>query len=124
MANFKVVADSEFIQIDDLRIAPAEADALKAAISFAGAMRDVPTLPPKINYNQFVVEFFEDGSLVVARESGQGGKIHFDFNTVDQLVVAVSNGLGMNLDRKRLSPSPRSVGDVGFNDHPDIIEGY
>ena len=123
MADFKVTADSEHIEVDGFRIAPAEADNLKAAGSFAGSMREVTTLPPQINYCQFVVKFFEDGTLIASRGDGTGGEIKFSFNTVDTLVQTVESALGISVDAKRLSPSPRSVGDPGFLAEGDIIEG-
>ncbi len=123
MAEFKVTADSEVITIDGLTIAPAEADNLKEAISFAGGMKDLPRLPPQIDYKQFVVQFFEDGKLNVFRANGLGGEIVFSFNEVDQLVTAVTSALGISVDRKKLRPSPRSVGDPGFMADGDIIEG-
>jgi hypothetical protein len=123
MADFEVTADSEHIDIDGLRIAPAEADNLKAAVSFAGAMRDVKTLPPSIDYEQFVVQFFEDGTLIVDRADGASGAIKFSFNTVDVLVRTVESALGISVDAKRLRPSPRAVGDPGFMADGDIIEG-
>lgn len=124
MSDFKVTADSEIITIDGLTIAPAEADNLKSAISFAGSMRDVPNLPAKIDFEQFVVRFFENGTLIVNRAAGgESGEIKFSFDTVDQLVVTITSALGVSIDKKRLSPSPRSVGDPGFYDQGDIIEG-
>ena len=121
MADFEVTADSEIITIDGLTLAPAEADNLKAAVSFAGSMRDVSPLPPQIDYVQFVVRFFEDGTLIVNRASGEGGEIKFSFKTVNELVVAVTSAIGISIDRKRLRPSPRSVGDPGFATDGDII---
>jgi hypothetical protein len=123
MADFEVTADSENIVIDGLKIAPAEADNLKSAVAFAGSMREVSNLPPQIDYEQFVVQFFEDGTLIVNRASGVDGKIEFSFNTVDKLVTAVESALGISLDAKRLRPSPRSVGDPGFMADGDVIEG-
>ncbi len=123
MTDFKVTADSELINIDGFTIAPAEADNLKEAVGFAGGMRDLPRLPPQIEFKQFVVRFFEDGELIVNRATGQGGEIVFSFNTVDQLVTTITSALGISVDRKRLRPSPRSVGDPGFMADGDIIEG-
>jgi hypothetical protein len=122
MAEFKTVATSEYIQIDGLRIAPAEADALKAAVSFAGGMRNFPTLPPSINFEQFVVHFNEDGTLVVNRATGPG-EIRFSFDTIDTLILTVAGALETSIDQKRLDPSPRAVGDPGFHDDGDVIEG-
>ena len=122
MAEFKTNATSELITIDGLTIAPGEADALKAAVSFAGGMRDFPGLPPKIDYEQFTVHFHEDGTLVVNRASGPG-EIRFDFNSVDELVLVITNCIGISVDKKRLDPSPRAVGDPGFNTAGDVIEG-
>jgi hypothetical protein len=123
MSDFEVAADSEVITIDSLTIAPAEADNLKEAISVAGGMRDIPRLPPQIDCHQFVVQFFEDGRLIVNRASGEGGAIKFSFQTVDKLVTTVTLALGVSIDRKKLRPSPRSVGDPGFMADGDIIEG-
>jgi hypothetical protein len=123
MADFKVTADSEVITIDGLTIAPAEADNLKEAVSFAGGMRDVSRLPPQIDYKQFIVQFFEDGKLTVFRANGLGGEIVFSFSEVDQLVTTVTSALGVSIDRKKLRPSPRAVGDPGFMADGDIIEG-
>ncbi len=122
MAEFETNATSEFITIDSLTIAPGEADALKSAVSFAGGMRDFAQLPPKIEFEQFTVQFNEDGTLVVTRATGQG-EIRFSFNTVDGLVLVITQLLGMSIDQKRLDPSPRAVGDPGFNTSGDIIEG-
>ena len=123
MADFKIRADSEVINIDDFTISPAEAETLKEAVAFAGSMRDVKALPPHIDYKQFVVRFFEDGTLIVNRATGQGGEIKFSFNTVDTLVVAVTTALGISIDAKRLRPSPRATGQPGFLADGDIIEG-
>ncbi len=123
MAEFKVEADSEVITVDGLTLAPGEAGSLKDAISFAGSMRDVDPLPPQIDYEQFVVAFFEDGTLIVSRASGIGGVIKFSFSNVDQLVAAVTQALEISIDRKKLRPSPRSAGDPGFMADGDIIEG-
>ncbi len=120
MADFKVTADSEVITIEGLTIAPAEAESLRSAISFAGAMQEIPNLPPQIDYEQFVVQFFEDGSLIVSRSNGPGGSIKFSFNTVDQLVVTITSALGISVDAKRLRPSPRAVGDPGFLSEGEI----
>jgi hypothetical protein len=121
MADFEVTADSENITVDGLTIAPAEAAALKAAVSFAGSMRKVENLPHVINYEQFVVQFSEDGTLVVSRASGISGEIRFSFDTVDQLVVTLTSALGISIDRKKLRPSPRATGDPGFNSEGDIM---
>jgi hypothetical protein len=121
MADFKVTADSEVITIEGLTIAPAEAESLSKAVSFAGAMQDIPQLPPQIDYEQFVVQFFEDGALIVSRSNGPGGSIKFSFNTVDQLVVTITSALGISVDAKRLRPSPRSVGDPGFMADGDLV---
>jgi hypothetical protein len=124
MEDFEVIADSENITIDGLTIAPAEADTLKEAIGFAGGMRDLPRLPPQINYRQFVVRFFENGKLIVERAGdGVSGQIEFSFQTVDKLVTTVTSALGISIDRKKLRPSPRAVGDPGFMADGDIIEG-
>jgi hypothetical protein len=123
MADFKITATSELITIDGLTIAPAEADHLKSAVSFAGGMRDFPGLPPKIDYEQFHVHFHEDGTLVVTRAVGQGGDIRFNFDRVDELVLVINQALGISIDKKKLSPSPRCVGDPGFHASGDIIEG-
>jgi hypothetical protein len=123
MADFKVEADSEFIVIDGFRFAPAEADRLKQAVSFAGSMRDLPRLPPEISFEQFTISFFEDGTLTVRRATDVGGEIKFSFNTVDILVTTIESALGISIDRKRLRPSPRSVGDPGFLADADLIEG-
>jgi hypothetical protein len=123
MAKFETNATSELISIDGLTFAPGEAEALKAAVSFAGGMRDFVPLPPKIDFEQFTVHFNEDGTLVVARATGTDGIITFNFNTVDTLILAIAQCLEMSIDKKRLDPSPRAVGDPGFNTSGDIIEG-
>jgi hypothetical protein len=123
MADFEVTADSERITIDGFLFVPGEAEVLKNSISFAGSMRKVSPLPPQISFPPFVVQFFEDGTLVVGRDTLQGGQIKFSFNTVDVLVSVITDALGVSIDRKRLRPSPRSVGDPGFMADGDIIEG-
>jgi hypothetical protein len=122
MAEFKTNATSEVITIDGLTIAPGEAATLKAAVSFAGGMRDFVPLPPKIDFEQFTVHFHEDGTLVVNRATGPG-EIRFNFNTVDDLVLVITRCLDSSIDKKRLDPSPRAVGDPGFNTSGDVIEG-
>ena len=122
MDDFKIEATSEFTQIDGVKTSPAEADALKSAVSFAGGMRDFPQLPPSIEYEQFVVHFNEDGTLIVNRATGPG-EIRLSFDTVDTLILAVAQALETSIDRKRLDPSPRAVGDPGFYDTGDVIEG-
>ncbi len=121
--GFKIEADSEFIDIDNFRIAPGEAEKLQAAVSFAGGMREFPGLPPFIDSHQFRVSFFENGDLEVSRVDGTGTTLKFDFNTIDELVVAVNTALGISVDRKRLNPSPRLSGSLDFFNSGDVIEG-
>jgi hypothetical protein len=117
MAEFEIEADSETIKIDGFEIAPAEGAVLSEAISFAGAMRDIPRLPEKIDFPPFRVFFSEDGTMAVKRVDGSGGVIEFAFNTVDQLLVAVNQAIEISLDRKRLAPSPRvTSGDLYANE--------
>ena len=123
MAEFKVEADSEYIRIDGFSFAPAEAEDVKAAASFAGGMRDFPALPPRIPYKSFVVEFSEDGTLVLSRANGDGKVITFSFNTVDTLILAVDSALGISIDKKRHDPSPRHAGALAMFNTGDIIEG-
>jgi hypothetical protein len=122
MANLEINASSEVIKIDGFSFVPAEAEALKAAISFAGGMRDFPGLPPKIEHGRFIVHFHEDGTLVVSR-SDQPGEIHFSFDTVDKLVTAINSALATSTDLKKLRPSPRHAGSMSMFNHGDIIEG-
>lgn len=123
MAEFKIEADSEHIRIDGFTFAPAEADDVKAAASFAGGMRDFPQLPPRIPYKVFIVDFSEDGSLTLTRASGEGGRIDFSFDTVDQLIIAVDSASGISIDKKRHDPSPRHAGSLDMFNSGDIIEG-
>ena len=123
MAEFKIEADSEHIRIDGFTFAPAEADDVKAAASFAGGMRDFPRLPPQIPYKACVVKFSEDGTLSLARASGEGGVINFSFDTVDQLIIAVGSATGISIDKKRHDPSPRNAGSLSMFNSGDIIEG-
>lgn len=123
MAEFKIEADSETIKIDGFEIAPAEGATLAEAISFAGAMRDFPQLPPQIGFPPFAVEFYEDGALVVKRLNETGEKLKFAFNTVDQLVVAVNQAIEISRDQKRLRPSPRITSSNLFGNEGDVIEG-
>lgn len=123
MAEFKIEADSEYIRIDGFTFSPAEADNVKAAISFAGGMRDFPQLPPRIPYEAFVVDFSEDGTLTLSRSSGQGGAIQFSFETVDALVLAVSTATEVSIDKKRHDPSPRLSGSLDMFNSGDVIEG-
>ena len=123
MADFKIEADSEIITIENLTIAPAEGATLSEAISFAGAMRDIPRLPPQVGFPPFVVNFYEDGSLVVKRADGTGGEIKFAFNTVDELVLAVNSAVEVSRDHKRLRPSPRVTSSNLFGKEGDVIEG-
>jgi hypothetical protein len=121
--GFKIEADSEFIRIDGFTVAPGEADNLKAAVSFAGGMREFPGLPPFIPFEQFKVSFFEDGTLTLERLDGSGSKINFDFDTVDALVIAINTAAEISIDRKRLDPSPRAVGSLDMFNSGDVIEG-
>ena len=121
--GFKVEADSEFIVIDDFKIAPGEADTLKSAVSFAGGMREFPGLPPYIDFVQFRVSFFEDGALKVTRVDGAGATLEFDFNRVDELVLAINTASEISVDRKRLNPSPRHAGSLDMFNTGDVIEG-
>lgn len=123
MAEFKIEADSEYIRVDGFTFAPAEADDVKAAVSFAGGMRDFPALPPRIPYKAFTVTFSEDGTLTLARANGEGGTIGFSFDTVDQLVLAVSTASEISIDKKRHDPSPRHAGSLDMFNSGDIIEG-
>lgn len=121
--GFKIEADSEIIKIDGFQIAPGEAAMLKEAASFAGGMREFPGLPPSIDYEKFRVSFFEDGSLQLSRVDGTGTVLEFDFNRVDELVLALNTAVAISVDRKRLNPSPRSVGSLQMWNTGDIIEG-
>ena len=120
--NFKDKTNSEHIVINGFRIAPAEADDLKSAVSFAGGMREFPVLPPSIPYGRFVVTFNGDGILVVSRD-GSLGEIEFSFDTVDQLVVAINDASQISADQKKLKPAPRATGGLDFFNSGDIIEG-
>ena len=120
--NFKDKTNSEHIVINGFRIAPAEADDLKSAVSFAGGMREFPVLPPSIPYGRFVVAFNKDGTLVVSRD-GSLGEIEFSFDTVDQLVVAINDASQISADQKKLKPAPRATGGLDFFNSGDIIEG-
>jgi hypothetical protein len=121
--GFKIEADSEFIRIDGFQIAPGEADHMKSAVSFAGGMREFKGLPPHIPFEQFKVSFFEDGSLVLERLNGTGSTLKFDFNRVDELVIAINTASEISVDRKRLNPSPRHAGSLDMFNSGDIIEG-
>ena len=121
--GFKIEADSEIIKIDGFQIVPGEAAMLKEAASFAGGMREFPGLPPSIDYEKFKVSFFEDGSLQLSRVDGTGTILKFDFDRVDELVLALNTALAISVDRKRLNPSPRSVGSLQMWNTGDIIEG-
>ncbi len=121
--SFKVEADSEFIRIDGFQIAPGEAETLKNAISFAGGMRDFEALPPSINFVQFKVSFFEDGTLTVGRVDDTGSTLKFSFDTTDELVLSISTASEISIDRKRLNPSPRHAGSLDMWNTGDVIEG-
>jgi hypothetical protein len=123
MADFEIEADSETIKINGFELAPAEGAVLSEAISFAGAMRDLPRLPPQIEFPPFRVSFFEDGTLTVKRVNGTGGEVKFAFNTVDQLLVTVNQAIEISRDRKRLAPSPRVTSGNLYANEGDIIEG-
>ena len=123
MSKFKVKADSEMITIENLLISPNEGAALAEAVSFAGAMRDIPRLPPQIGFPPFVVEFYEDGTMIAKRGDGRGGKIEFAFNTVDELVLAIQSAIDVSKDQKRLRPAPRCNTSNLFGDEGDVIEG-
>ena len=120
--EFTVDTNSEWITIDGVKFAPAEADNLKSAVSFAGGMKDFPSLPPSMPFEQFVVEFNEDGTLRVCR-SGSPGEITFSFDTVDTLILAIQKASEICLDQKRLRPSPRHVGSLDMFNSGDVIEG-
>lgn len=121
--GFKIEADSEFIRVDEFTVAPGEADNLKAAVSFAGGMREFPGLPPSIDYQQFKVSFFEDGTLTLTRVDGTGSTLKFNFDRVDELVLAINTASEICVDRKRLNPSPRHAGSLDMFNSGDIIEG-
>ena len=120
--DYKKQTNSEHIVINGFKIAPAEADDLKSAVSFAGGMREFPVLPPSIPYGRFVVTFNEDGTLVVSRD-GVLGDIEFSFDTVDQLIVAINDASQVSADQKKLKPAPRATGGLDMFNSGDIIEG-
>ncbi len=122
MAEFELDITSEWIIVEGLRFAPAEADNLKSAISFAGGMREFSSLPPSIDFEQFTVQFFEDGTLVASR-TGYPEEIKFDFNTVDTLILAIQKATEICLDQYRLRPSPRHSGSLDMFNSGDVIEG-
>ena len=123
MAEFTVDTNSEWITIEGLTFAPAEADSLKSAVSFAGGMREFSKFPPSIDFEQFTVHFFEDGTLVVSRTTEPGNEIGFSFNTVDTLVLAIQKATNICLDQKRHRPSPRHSGSLDMFNSGDVIEG-
>lgn len=120
---FEIKADSEFIAIDGFKIAPGEADVLKTAISFAGGMREFPSLPERMPFKQFIITFGSDGSILINREEEVQDGIAFDFNSVDELIISITNALGVSIDKKKLSPSPRLVGSLDQFNSGDVIEG-
>ena len=122
MAEFDIDTTSEWITIEGIQFAPAEADSLKSAVSFAGGMKGFPKLPPSIDFEQFTVQFFEDGTLIINR-TGESGQIKFSFDTVDTLVLAIAQAIDISLDQKRLKPSPRHSGSLDMFNSGDVIEG-
>ncbi len=120
--EFSKHTTSEKIVIDDFVISPAEADDLKAAVSFAGGMRGFAVLPPEINYGRFTVHFNEDGTLIVNRDD-KPGEIIFSFDTIDQLILAISAASDISINKKILRPAPRAVGSLSMFNSGDIIEG-
>ena len=82
---------------------------------------DALDIPP---FKQFIITFGSDGSLILDREGALGGEsLGFDFDSIDELIVSVTNALGVSIDKKRLSPSPRSVGSLDLFNSGDVIEG-
>ena len=122
MVEFELDITSEWIIVEGLRFAPAEADNLKSAVSFAGGMREFPGLPPFIEFEQFTVDFNEDGTLVASR-TGYPEKIRFSFDTVDDLILTIQKASEICLDQKRLRPSPRHSGSLDMFNSGDVIEG-
>ena len=122
MVEFTIDTNSEWITVEGLRFAPAEADNLKSAVSFAGGMREFSTLPPSIDFEQFTVQFFEDGTLVVSR-TGYPEEIKFSFDSVDTLILAIQKATEICLDQFRLRPSPRHSGSLDLFNSGDVIEG-
>ena len=122
MVEFIVDTNSEWITIEGVKIAPAVADNLKAAVSFAGGMREFSRIPPSIDFEQFTVQFFEDGTLRVSR-SGSPEEITFSFDTVDTLILTIQKATEICLDQKRLRPSPRHSGSLDMFNSGDVIEG-
>ena len=123
MAEFEIDTNSEWITIEGVKFAPSEADHLTSAVSFAGGMREFPGLPPSIEFEQFTVAFSEDGTLRVARIGDESTCITFNFDTVDNLIVAINTATGICLDQKRLRPSPRHAGSLDLFNSGDVIEG-
>ena len=122
MVEFTIDTNSEWIIVEGLRFAPAEADNLKSAVSFAGGMRNFSKLPPSIDFEQFTVQFFEDGTLIVSR-TGYPEEIRFDFNSVDTLILAIQKATEICLDQFRLRPSPRHSGSLDLFNSGEVIEG-
>ena len=121
---FKIEADSETISIDGLKIAPAEGADLKEAISFAGGMREFPKLPSYMPFHQFVIKFFDDGTLRILRANSiDSGEIKFSFDTIDTLIIAITQAIDISVDKKKLDPSPRHSGGFVMHNSGDIIEG-
>jgi hypothetical protein len=123
MAKFEIEADSETIKIDGFEIAPAEAAKLTEAVGFAGGVRDFPRLPEKMEFPPFLLSFSEDGTIIVRRANGTGGKIEFSFSTVDELIVAVQQATAVSVDQRRLRPTPRVTSSNLFGNEGDIVEG-
>jgi hypothetical protein len=122
-SRFEIEADSENIRIDGFEISPAEAAKLSEAVGFAGGVRDFPRLPDKMEFPPFLLTFSEDGTIIVRRANGTGGKIEFSFSSVDELIVAVQQATAISVDQKRLRPSPRVTSSNLFGNEGDVIEG-
>lgn len=100
---------------------PAEAIKLTKLLGFAGSMAELKALPEEISDPPFVIKFTEDGNHQITREESEP-MITFTFETIDDMIKAVSACADIALDMQRINPKPLPRGGLGSG-VPDIIDG-
>jgi hypothetical protein len=116
--GFNIDANQDSIFVGDFVLAPAEAEVVTNLISIAGAMHNLPALPPNISSqgNAFTIDFSEDGTLCLSK-LGSPQIVNFEFSQTSDLIEAINEGVKISIDNKMLSPQPRQTG-IDFSSLP------
>jgi hypothetical protein len=122
---FMPSASSESIVISrdegkmNLSLAPGEVDKASALLRIALGMEELDNGPSYIKDAPFVIRFFEDDTLALER-SDTTGSLHLAWREVDDLMLALKDGLALAINERTLVKGPRGTGKQKYNQEPFI----